>query len=249
MLSLLTLPLSMATSANPATQVYPIIKADKNSPFQIQLLDAYGPIKPHYHLRQKQILIIVEGQADVICDEEDPIELKEGDWVIINPGTIHSLFPKESARLFSIELPGIQYPEDVYYDFSPPKAEWSSPLQKGDISSLPEDYEKLRLSAGQYEVVELINGDKTAHKWSAALLDIKNSPKHFHKKGKELFIPLEGSLLLEVNGERSSIPIGEVIEILPEDVHQLRSEDHNPVRVLCFNFPSFDPTDMYLLDD
>ena len=36
--------------------------------------------------------------------------------------------------------------------------------------------------------------------------------------------------------------------IFPSQIHKLKSALDEPVRVLCFSFPAFDPKDMYLVD-
>ena len=57
---------------------------------------------------------------------------------------------------------------------------------------------------------------------------------------------IEGCLDIEIEGKNQVLEAGEWIEILPHLKHQLKSTQESPVRVLCFNFPAFDPADMHL---
>lgn len=88
----------------------------------------------------------------------------------------------------------------------------------------------------------------TGEKWGVALLEIQNSPKHFHRIEREIFVVVGGKLDIEIDGVHRTLGVGESIVISPNQVHQLRSAHQEPVRVLCFSFPAFDPADMYRVD-
>lgn len=108
---------------------------------------------------------------------------------------------------------------------------------------LPPNTEVIDL--GDYTVYDLINGAATNDQWSVAILDIQDSPKHFHKIEHEMFIVLEGELLIQVDGEETIYQKGESVVITPFQVHRLKSASSDSVRLLCVNFPAFNPDDMF----
>lgn len=102
-----------------------------------------------------------------------------------------------------------------------------------------------KIDAGNYAVYNIIQGRATEEKWSVAVLEIHDSPKHYHKIEKEMFIVLNGELDIEIDGEHQQKKVGELVVIMPSKIHQLKSALSEPVRVLCVNFPAFDPVDMH----
>ena len=103
-------------------------------------------------------------------------------------------------------------------------------------------------SLGNYTVYNLVTGGETNNKWSAALLEITDSPRHFHTIETELFIVISGELAIEIDGVQIKIKPGESVRITPGTIHHLQSAQQGPVRVLCLNFPAFDPADMHLIE-
>ncbi len=85
--------------------------------------------------------------------------------------------------------------------------------------------------------------------WSVAMLEIMDSPRHYHRIEKELFVVVQGELDIEVDGEHEILGVGTSIEIQPGKIHQLKSALKTPVKVLCINFPAFDPSDMIAVEE
>lgn len=100
-----------------------------------------------------------------------------------------------------------------------------------------------------YDVYEMVPGHQTQDRWSAALLDIFDSPKHFHRVEKEYFFVVRGELHIEVDGVSQKLTAGEYISIKPGQVHKLTSAAQGAVRVLCLSFPAFSPQDMFLVEE
>lgn len=82
-------------------------------------------------------------------------------------------------------------------------------------------------------------------KWSVAILDVLSAPGHVHKIGVEHFIVLEGNLDISLGDEQYLLGPGKHIHIPIGTKHILKSASGEFVRLLCVNFPAFDPNDMY----
>lgn len=100
-----------------------------------------------------------------------------------------------------------------------------------------------KIDKGGYTVYELAQEEEN---WGVALIEIQDSPKHFHKIEQEIFIVVEGTLSIEVDGSLKTLEKGESINLAPGTVHKLSSATGTPVRVLCISIPAFDPADMYV---
>jgi mannose-6-phosphate isomerase-like protein (cupin superfamily) len=124
-------------------------------------------------------------------------------------------------------------------------SEWVS--INGDlIPSIDPKYFRSETVKDGYIVYDLITGNETDGKWSAALLEIRDSPRHSHTISTEVFVVMNGVLDMEMEGENRRLKAGEAIRVVPGTIHKLKSANENPVRVLCLNFPAFDPNDMNL---
>lgn len=106
-----------------------------------------------------------------------------------------------------------------------------------------------KMALHNYDVYEVVPGTATQDKWSVAILDIFDSPKHFHRSEKEHFLVIRGSLCIEVDGIFQELMPGEFITICPGQIHKLKSLGIDPVRVVCFSFPAFTPQDMFLVGE
>ena len=84
-------------------------------------------------------------------------------------------------------------------------------------------------------------------KWSVAILDLEAAPVHFHKLGVENFTILDGELDITLDGVRYILGAGRSIKVPIGTRHELKSASkERPVRLLCVNFPAFDPDDMLM---
>ncbi len=178
---------------------------------------------------QNQILLIVEGALNV-----DGVLLSSGECFRTASGLLN---PEGTVRFFSIDILGSLVAEEVDYD-APLEVKWSPTVAA--MAPFPGE----RIDAGKYGVYELAKEEK----WSVALLEIDDSPKHYHKIEKEIFVVVGGELNIEIDGQQQVLAVGEWVEITPGQIHQLKSARSTPVRVLCFNFPAFNPEDMHEVD-
>lgn len=82
-------------------------------------------------------------------------------------------------------------------------------------------------------------------KWSIAILDVIDAAAHFHKVEDEHFMVLEGELDIVIDGVHHLLKTGQSIHLQPGIIHHLKSTSNTPVRLLCVNFPAFDPSDFH----
>ncbi len=98
-----------------------------------------------------------------------------------------------------------------------------------------------KFDRGTYVVYELFENEK----WGAALIEIEDSPRHYHKIEREIFVVVHGKLDIEIDGAHHFLQAGESITVLPNQIHHLKSANREAVRVLCLSFPPFSPSDLY----
>jgi mannose-6-phosphate isomerase-like protein (cupin superfamily) len=194
----------------------------------LELYELAEPIPAHCHKRRKQLTIVAEGELTVVHGADSHL-LRAGQLKIIEPGELHALIPHTATRFLAIDLPGA-FPADF-------------------LPALSADPFGRRLDRGSYAIYELLPGVETGGKWSVALLEIQDSPRHFHRIEKEIFVVVAGRLEIELGDTRQQMGPAGAVEVDPERVHRLRSVGDQPVRVLCFNFPAFDPADLHILTD
>jgi mannose-6-phosphate isomerase-like protein (cupin superfamily) len=72
---------------------------------------------------------------------------------------------------------------------------------------------------------------------------IKDSVRHYHRDCTEVYLVLEGSGVLEVDGDEVEVGPGTVVYIPPLTRHRLRSPEG--VRTVVFGVPALNPADEY----
>jgi mannose-6-phosphate isomerase-like protein (cupin superfamily) len=61
--------------------------------------------------------------------------------------------------------------------------------------------------------------------------------RHFHRRARQFFYVLEGSLHVEVEERHHQLRAGEGLEIPPDAAHQVRNAEGNAVRFLVVSQP------------
>ena len=69
--------------------------------------------------------------------------------------------------------------------------------------------------------------------------------RHFHKISEEIYFLLEGTGLMEIDGETSSVAPGEAILIPAGAWHQITATSDSPLRFLCCCAPPYSHDDTY----
>ena len=226
----------------PAVQVsenlifYPLVPPEAGQGWKLELFTLSETIPPHYHKLQRQFILVVDGELKAICSNASYITMQSSEFILIEPGVVHSLVPNGSAQFFAIDLPGFVYPEDVFYDKPSAIPKWKA----ADVPLLPEldpHYFGSRIDAGNYAVYSLVSPSEASGKWSAALLEIHDSPRHFHHIEKEFFLVMNGELDIEMDGVHRTLSVGESVMVTPSHIHKLTSAREEPVRASALAFP------------
>lgn len=248
-MSLLVATMVSVLKINDHFTLYSRVPAEAGQGWTLELADISQPIPPHYHKFHRHLIVVVGGELMVVDDSDKPTRLRSGDLACIDAGVVHELVPQGTAQFFLTDLPAFLSDDDRFWDQQPVEVPpWRAPC----MESLPQvdpHYFGPKIDAGKYAVYDLISGEATEKKWSVALLEIEDSPRHFHRIERELFLVVNGELDIEIDGAHQTLATGESIAIAPGRVHQLKSAGSCPVRLLCFNFPAFDPADMHLVSN
>ncbi|MES2345800.1 MAG: cupin domain-containing protein [Chlamydiota bacterium] len=243
MIPLLLMTAPMVTISDDLT-IYSLVPPEARVGWKLELFCLSAPVSSHYHKIQKQWIVVVDGSLTAVCGRGKPTILQSSHILSIDPGTQHALIPEGTVRFFAIDLPAFDFPEDVFYD-NPEGTFYFTPFDMKNSPPLLSQYFGERIDKG-YGVYNLVEGIATEDKWSAALVEIEDSShKHFHKIETEVFVVVQGTLNIEISGVQSIVEVGEAVTVHPGNVHQLKSAGNLPLRVLCFNFPAFNPEDIY----
>lgn len=202
-----------------------IIPTEAGQGWTLELLELKEPVRI-CSTAERQWIIKVEGALKVLKENQSTLSLPDHAIFPLATGEIHTLIPEPSGRCLLLATP---------LDCS------------SCVPSLNVKYCGMGIVKGKYTVHTLIGGDATQQRWSTALVNIHDSPRHFHRIEVELFFVVNGTLEIEINGAPRILNAGEHITIYPGMVHRLTSASKEPVHVLCFNFPSFDPNDHHLI--
>ena len=189
--------------------IYSLVPPEAAQGWKIELFELSRAIPSHYHKIRRQIILVAEGELSVSTGNGETTLLKSGELMAIDPGNLHSLNPIGTSRFFDIDFPGFHFPEDVFDDVPKEIYVWKPSLNKV-FHTLDPKYFGAKLDQGEYDVYEIANGNVLQQKWSLALLEIGNSPKHFHRIEKEIFIVAEGVLDIEIDGECRAIKSGRI---------------------------------------
>ncbi|MBX9924650.1 MAG: cupin domain-containing protein [Rhabdochlamydiaceae bacterium] len=169
-----------------------------------------------------RFLVVVDGVLQII-DKEKSLVFQSGELACIDMEISHTFESEDGAKFLT-------FSSDFF--LANEEGIWGP-----------------KIALQNYDVYEIVQGHDTQGKWSAALIDIGDSPKHFHLVEKEHFIVVRGNLHIEVDGIHQELNVGEHISISPGQIHKLTSTGQDPVRVLCLSIPAFTPQDMFLVEE
>ena len=69
--------------------------------------------------------------------------------------------------------------------------------------------------------------------------------RHYHAETEEIYIVLEGSGDMDVDGDRSRVEPGDAVLIPPGAWHQLRADESGELRILCCCAPPYRDEDTF----
>ncbi len=196
-----------------------LVPLEAGQGWKLEMIELSHPVP--YHTALREMIIVTDGILKV-----ESVILKSGELTFLEPEKKHTLIPEGKAQCCCLSL-----------------------LERFDPLPLDAKYFGPRLERqGTYWVYDLITGEMTEGKWSAALIEIQDSPRHFHLIETEQFIVVNGVLDIEMEGSTHILHAGEAVQTAPKIVHKLKSANDQPVRVLCFSFPAFDMSDKYCVE-
>lgn len=217
-----------AVNVHEHVTIYPLVPRTVGQGWKLELFELAISLVQQKGKKESQILVVMEGNLKISYDNEESIVLQPGELFSIKSGNAPTLVPVGATRFLVLELPIANARAMTF------------------LYSLSQQYVRAKIDLGTYVVYEFINGAMTGGVWSIALLEINDSPRHFHRLGKEMFIVVHGELEIEIDGNHRILGVGESVVVHPPHVHKLKkSTSTDPVQVLCLNFPAFDPADMY----
>lgn len=240
------------------SRISPLIKQPHNLGFKIDLVEMITPISNHVHKIQTRFFSVLEGSL-TISTPTQKILLTTGAFITIPPEIVHSIQPHSAARFVAIDIPGCDAPHGVFFEenkfpIHPPFVANSNKSsinnfirlkQEPSFEKLPQNYVDQKITQSGYEVYPLAQDDHNL--WDIAILDIYDSPEHFHKKSMEHFLVLNGTLKLTIDDYSYYLCAGQSTHIASNTIHQLASNDPlQAVRVLCISFPAFDAKDFHI---
>ena len=79
----------------------------------------------------------------------------------------------------------------------------------------------------------------------AALPPGASTQRHYHKQSEELYFLLEGTGLMEIDGETRHVASGDAILIPPGSWHQITAGEAAGLRFLCCCAPPYEHSDTY----
>ncbi|MEW6581937.1 MAG: cupin domain-containing protein [Actinomycetota bacterium] len=69
--------------------------------------------------------------------------------------------------------------------------------------------------------------------------------RHHHKVSEEIYYLVEGTGVMELDGEKRRVTTGDAILIPPGSRHQITNDGPGPLRLLCTCAPAYDHADVY----
>jgi len=69
--------------------------------------------------------------------------------------------------------------------------------------------------------------------------------RHYHARSEELYVLLDGTGVMEIDGESSDVGPGAAVLIPPGARHQIRASEDEPLRFLCCCAPPYSHEDTF----
>ena len=79
----------------------------------------------------------------------------------------------------------------------------------------------------------------------AALAPGQQTQRHYHAASEELYYLVDGEGELEIDGERTSVTVGDAILIAPGAWHQITATGDAELRFLCCCAPGYSDADTF----
>ena len=71
---------------------------------------------------------------------------------------------------------------------------------------------------------------------------------HYHIQAEEIYMITHGSGIMTIQGESTSIKVGDAIAIPPGKIHQIENTGEEILRLLCCCSPAYEDSDTVFID-
>jgi len=244
-------------------KIYNLIPLEAGQVWKISLFELKENIPAHYHRIQTQLMMVLNGKLNLKINDKF-IKCCEGSFIAIPPNTAHEILLDEQTTFLTIDIPGFNFPEDVYVNEKPTlqiteeiftchsqtEARINSQMllksslleELKSIKKIPEQYYISKIEKDGFTVYSLCENETA---WSIAIIDVIKVQEHYHKFGSEHFIVLNGEMEITLNGKTYKLKAGQSVHVPANIKHKIKSVSSTPVRFLCVNFPSFEENNFY----
>ena len=100
----------------------PKVIAEMND-YQFKLVKIKNDFVWHKHDDTDEVFIVIEGIINIEFENET-IELKEGEMMVVPKGTKHKPYANEEAKIMLVEPSGVINTGDIEGDLTAPNNEW-----------------------------------------------------------------------------------------------------------------------------
>jgi mannose-6-phosphate isomerase-like protein (cupin superfamily) len=116
---------------------------------------------------------------------------------------------------------------------------------KGAImpTDLKEIFRIVESNETEEEKIHQIINNKDGYGWGLASVKLRACPRHYHKQTTEIYVIVDGSIKLELDGAISTLAVGDHVSIRPGAIH--RVFDGEEAHMMVFSFPPFTMTDYF----
>lgn len=106
-----------AKKINEELTIYELVPTSAKQKWKMELFDLSQSVGDHYHKIQSQVIVVLEGNLELIINSKEKIILKPMQTYFIPPKTVHALKPVggKTVRFLAVDSPAFEYPIDAYY--------------------------------------------------------------------------------------------------------------------------------------
>ncbi len=195
----------------------------------LDLHELESPFYDYSHAFPMQTLVCLEGGLKIKGKNKKKLTLKKGEYIELNPSENYLLTPSNTARFMTLSF-------------------LQSQQFRTTLKQLSPQFYKQKEKKKGYQVYTFAEATSLNQDWSVALLEVLDSPRHFHQIETESFIVVSGKLDIEIMGNHQILNPGEGVTVTADTIHRLKSANGKPTQILCISTPAFDAANMYLVD-
>jgi len=93
------------------------------------------------------------------------------------------------------------------------------------------------------ELIMQIVTPEDGYSWGLSFVQLEQCPRHYHNKTTEIFVVVEGSIKLEIDGDVLALNQGDHVSLKPGQIHQV-FDGEKGTRMMVYSFPPFREDDL-----